>query len=344
MSRTCAITPASLASARVATRSAASLLARLEGRSGSGYVALGHAVPGVFDAHHERLIGVLAAQAAAGIDNAHHHADAQQALSAAQVASRTKDEFLSTLSHELRTPLNAIVGWAHLLQGGKLGPEDTRRAAETIVRNAGLQESMIVELLDMSSLLNGRLRLRTEPLELRRVVEEAVATARGYARAKSIELQLVAGADPVAVMGDASRLQQVVWSLLSNAVKFTPAGGRVRVQVTAAGGKAEMVVSDTGAGMEQAVLSRLFSRFSLADASSTRTARGLGLGLAVTRGIVELHDGQIVAESGGRGLGSTFTVILPLSAQPPAEPLEGGRPSSTAAQPAGEAGATEGAA
>jgi signal transduction histidine kinase len=297
------------------------LLVRLDARSGRGLLVLGHPLPGAFDALHERLVQVLATQLVAALDAAHDRAQARQALADAQGAARTRDEFLATLSHELRTPLNVILSWAHLLQSRQLGPDDTRRAVETIARNASLQEGMIGELLEMSSLLNGRLRLDPAPLDLRRTVEEAVATARAYARAKSVELQLSTPLEAVPVTGDAGRLQQVLWSLLSNAVKFTPAGGRIRVRVAKAAGQAEVTVSDTGAGMDQEVLSRLFGRSSPADASSTRRVRGLGLGLAVARGIVELHDGQISAESAGSGLGSRFTVRLPLSPRPHGETL-----------------------
>ena len=303
------------------------LLARVEGRSGRGLLLAAHPEPAAFDEQHELLVGVLAEQAAAALDNAHHHADAEEALADAQAAGRMKDEFLSTLSHELRTPLNAIMGWAHLLQGRKLGPDDTHRAVETILRNASLQQRMIAELLDMSSLLNGRLRLQADPVDLRRVVDDAEATANGYARAKSVDLQLEAPDEAVVVTGDATRLQQVMWSLLSNAVKFTPPGGHVRVALSRGNGRAEIVVADTGAGMEREFLSRVFSRFARADASSTRPTRGLGLGLAVARGLVELHDGEIAAESPGPGLGSTFTVRLPLSEHPvlaePPRPLAG---------------------
>ncbi len=298
------------------------LLARLDGRSGAGIVCLGRPEVDAFDERHERLLGVLAVQTAAALDNAHQHTDAQAALQSAQAAGRIKDEFLSTLSHELRTPLNAIMGWAHLLQGRKLGPDDTQRAIETIVRNASLQESMIGELLDMSSLLNGRLRLQVEATDLRGVVEDAVATGRAYARTKGIDLQLSSPSAPVDVLADATRLQQVIWSLLSNAVKYTPAGGRVRVQLFADEPDARIVVADTGAGMDPEFLSRLFSRFSRADASSTRPSRGLGLGLSVARGLVELHGGQLAAESPGSGQGSTFTVRIPLlRAEAQATPL-----------------------
>jgi signal transduction histidine kinase len=290
----------------------AAMIARVEGRSGRGILLLAHAEPRAFSDHDERLATLLAVQTAAALDNAHHHAGARSALVAAQEAARVKDEFLSTLSHELRTPINAIVGWAHLLQGRKLGPDDTHRAVETIVRNASLQESMIGELLDMSKLMNGRLQLSSSPVDLQRVVADALGTARDYARAKNVELRLDPASDPVEVRGDAQRLQQVVWSLLSNAVKFTPPGGWVRVGVRAASGAAEVVVSDSGAGMDREFLQRVFERFTRADASSTRPTRGLGLGLSLARGLVELHGGQISADSPGPGLGSTFRVRLPL--------------------------------
>ncbi len=307
------------------------VVVRLEAASGRGVLLIAHPQRAAFDETHERLMGLLGLQAATAIDAAHGSADLQQALQYAQTAGRMKDEFLSTLSHELRTPLNAIVGWAHLLQGSQLGPDDTHRAVATIVRNATLQENMIRELLDMSSLLNGRLRLSARATDLRKAVEEAVGTARTYAEARGLDLRLTVPAGPVPVSGDAARLRQVAWSLLSNAVKFTPAGGAVRVEVRAHGGAAEIIVADTGAGMEREFLARVFSRFSRADASSTRPTRGLGLGLSLARGLVELHGGDLRAESPGLGRGSTFTVRLPLLSPASADPdgSSGGRTDST---------------
>jgi signal transduction histidine kinase len=224
-----------------------------------------------------------------------------------------KDEFLATLSHELRTPLTAIVGWAHLLKGEKLDHAEVATAVETIIRNANAQNQIIDQLLDVSRIVTGKLQLSLQPVEIGSVVTAAIGTVTPAASAKGVLLQLIQDPAGSAVMGNPERLQQVFWNLLSNAVKFTPKNGRVRVSVQSAGSQVEVAVSDTGLGIDAIFLPHVFKRFSQGDSSSTRSARGLGLGLAIARQLVELHGGSIQAESPGAGQGSTFTVKFPRS-------------------------------
>jgi signal transduction histidine kinase/CheY-like chemotaxis protein len=286
-------------------------------RSGTGDLLgglfFGHPSPGVFHARDERLVAGLAAHAAIGVDNAHLYREAQEARTVAEAASRVKDEFLATLSHELRTPLTAIVGWAHLLQGGKLAPDEVRAAIGTILRNAVAQNQIIDELLDVSRIITGKLQLDLQPVEIGSVVKASIGTVTPAANAKSILLQLIEDPAGSWVMGDPERLQQVFWNLLSNAVKFTPKNGRVRVGVQSVGSRVEVAVADTGLGIDAAFLPHVFNRFTQRDSSSTRSVRGLGLGLAIARQLVELHGGSIEAESPGAGHGSTFTLKFPRS-------------------------------
>jgi len=230
----------------------------------------------------------------------------------AERASRMKDEFLATLSHELRTPLNAIVGWSHLLLTGGREAADVNKAAETIERNARMQAQLIEDLLDMSRITSGKLRLQVQRVDLAAVVEAAVETARlaAEARGVGIEASLDRSAPPVA--GDPARLQQVVWNLLSNAAKFTPRGGMVRVGLAAAGeATVEITVKDTGQGIDADFLPHVFERFRQADGSTTRSHGGLGIGLAIVKHLVELHGGTVTAQSEGAGKGATFVVRLP---------------------------------
>jgi signal transduction histidine kinase/ActR/RegA family two-component response regulator len=285
-------------------------------RSGAdllGGLFFGHPDPGVFHAHDERLIAGLAAHAAIAVDNAHLYREAQEARTVAETASRVKDEFLATLSHELRTPLTAIAGWAYLLQRGQLTPEETGSAIDTIIRNAGAQNQIIDQLLDVSRIVTGKLQLDLQPVEIGSVVNAAIGTVTPAANAKGVLLQLIQDPAGTSVMGDPERLQQVLWNLLSNAVKFTPRNGRVRVSVQSIGSRVEVAVADTGLGIDAAFLPHVFNRFSQRDSSSTRSVRGLGLGLAIARQLVELHGGSIQAESAGTGQGSTFTVEFPRS-------------------------------
>ncbi|HEV2913870.1 MAG TPA: ATP-binding protein, partial [Pyrinomonadaceae bacterium] len=232
----------------------------------------------------------------------------------AEAASRAKDEFLGTLSHELRTPLTAILGWARLLSAGQLDEENKQRALETIERNARTQSQLIEDILDVSRVISGKLRLEVRPLDLTAIIEAAVDTALPAANARDIRLQRVLDSGASMVSGDSTRLQQVVWNLLSNAIKFTPRGGRVQVRLERVDSHVEIVVSDTGQGIGPDILPFIFERFRQADSTSTRAHGGLGLGLAIVRHLVELHGGTVEAESAGPGQGSTFTVKLPLIA------------------------------
>jgi signal transduction histidine kinase/ActR/RegA family two-component response regulator len=231
----------------------------------------------------------------------------------AERAMRSRDEFLATVSHELRTPLNAILGWAHLLRSAGLEREAAARAVETIERNARTQAQLIEDLLDVSRIVAGRLQLEMRDVSLTEVIRAATDAVRPAAQAKQVRLEL--DLDPLAdrVRGDAVRLQQVVWNLLANAVKFTPKDGRVAVSLATAGSSACIVVKDTGEGIPTQFLPYVFDRFQQADASYSRRHGGLGLGLAISRHLVEMHGGTILAVSPGLGKGATFTVSLPLA-------------------------------
>lgn len=236
----------------------------------------------------------------------------QAARVEAEAANRVKDEFVAVLSHELRTPLSAILGWARLLSSGNLDEATFARALETIQRNAKLQAQMIDDLLDISRIITGKLQLDTRPITLAPIIEAAIDSVQPAADAKNIEIQMMPTYENELVLGDSDRLQQIVWNLLSNAVKFTPDGGRVRVQVKYEPSHARIIVSDTGKGISAEFSPHVFDRFSQADTGSKRRSRGLGLGLAIVRHLVELHGGTVSVESPGEGQGATFTVRLPL--------------------------------
>jgi PAS domain S-box-containing protein len=237
-------------------------------------------------------------------------------------ANRAKEDFLATLSHELRTPLNAMLGWTRLLRMGKLDEAARARALETIERNAHVQEQLIADILDVSRIVTGRLRLDLRPIELAPVVDAAIETLQPSAAAKGVDLSCTLGRTGK-VLGDPDRLQQVVWNLLSNAIKFTPAGGRVSVTLSRAGAAAVISVTDTGEGIPRSLLPYVFDRFTQGDSSVTRLHGGLGLGLSIVRHIVELHGGHVAARSEGAGKGATFTVTLPLRTLPRIEEPEG---------------------
>jgi signal transduction histidine kinase len=287
-------------------------------RSGDvlGGLFFGHPEPGRFGEREEQVVSGLAAQAAIAVDNARLYENEHAARRDAEAANRTKDEFLATLSHELRTPLNAILGWARMLEAGTMAPEARDKALSVIVRNATVQSQLIEDLLDVSRIVTGKLKLDVRPVMLAPIVEAALDTTRPAAEAKAIRVQT--SIDPAAgpVPGDPERLQQVVWNLLSNAVKFTPRGGRIEVGVRQADGYAEIVVSDTGPGIPAALLPVIFDRFRQADSSSRRAHGGLGIGLALVRHLTELHGGTVEVRSEGDGRGSTFTVRLPLLIRP----------------------------
>ena len=231
-------------------------------------------------------------------------------------ANRAKEDFLATLSHELRTPLNAMLGWTRLLRMGKLDAAARSRALETIERNAHVQEQLIADILDVSRIVTGRLRMDLRPIEIAPVIDAAVETLQPSAAAKGVDLSCVLGRTGK-VLGDPDRLQQVFWNLLSNAIKFTPAGGRVSIALTRAGAAAVISVTDTGDGIPSSLLPYVFDRFTQGDSSVTRMHGGLGLGLSIVRHIVELHGGQVSARSEGPGQGATFSVRLPLRTIPP---------------------------
>jgi PAS domain S-box-containing protein len=241
----------------------------------------------------------------------------------AERANRLKDDFLATLSHELRTPLNAIVGWAQLLRIGNLDPLEARNAVEAIDRNAKAQAEMISDLLDVSRITSGKIRLDVQPVDLSSVVEAALDTVSPAVEAKGIQLTKAIDSEAGSVRGDPVRLQQVIWNLVSNAVKFTPSGGEIHVTLGPSNSHVELAVTDNGQGITPELLPTVFERFRQGDASTTRRQGGLGLGLAISKQIVELHGGTIDAESGGPGQGATFRVRLPQSREkvPARQPL-----------------------
>ena len=234
----------------------------------------------------------------------------------AESANRLKSEFLSTLSHELRTPLTAIIGWTNLLIDGNVEPDQRPKALETIARNARFQTQLIDDLLEVSRIVTGKLRLEFNPCELRPVIEAVVESLRPTAEAKAVRLEVLLEPDVALISGDVDRLRQVIWNLLSNAVKFTPRNGYVRVKLERTESHVVIAVTDSGEGIKPDFLPHVFERFSQGDGSSTRAHGGLGLGLAIVRHLVELHGGEVRAESPGEGLGSTFVVMLPLKDAP----------------------------
>ncbi|MGB7922686.1 MAG: PAS domain S-box protein [Pyrinomonadaceae bacterium] len=298
-------------------------------RSGEVYGGLffGHPDEGIFTERTARIIEGLAAQAAIAMDNARLLEAAKRARDEAetsasekerlyreaQESSRLKDEFLATVSHELRTPLTAILGWAHMLRMGKFNGDAALKAFETIERNARAQSQLIDDLLDVSRIITGKLRIDVRQVDPNSFVEAAVEAVRPAAEAKGVRVQKIMDTGVVSVSGDPVRLQQVVWNLLSNAIKFTARGGKVQVRLERVNSHIEIAVSDTGTGIAPEFLPHVFDRFRQADQRTTRQHGGMGLGLAIVRHLVELHGGTVRAESPGEGQGSTFTVLLPVA-------------------------------
>ncbi|HEY3122211.1 MAG TPA: ATP-binding protein [Vicinamibacteria bacterium] len=260
----------------------------------------------------QTLLQAIADRAAATLENARLYEQVS-------VANHLKDDFLSTLSHELRTPLNAILGWSTLLHGGNLSAEDQTRAIGAILRNTEAQNRLIAEILDMSRMASGKLRIEVESVDLPAVIERAVETVAPAARAKQVRLRTIL--DPAAgpVSGDAQRLQQVVWNVLSNSIKFTPRGGQVEVRLERVDSHVEIAVQDTGIGISADFLPHVFELFRQADSSPSRQHGGLGLGLALAKHLVELHGGTIEASSPGDGGGTLVRVKLPLRVVHPSE-------------------------
>ncbi|MEG5046093.1 PAS domain S-box protein [Microcoleus sp. B4-C1] len=259
------------------------------------------------------LLGSICDQIAIALERANLNDSLQQQAQQLRQANRIKDEFLAVLSHELRSPLNPILGWSKLLQTGKLDAAKTAQALATIERNAKLQTELIEDLLDVSKILQGKLSLNIRPVDLALTVESAIETVNLAAVAKSIDIRTVLDPQIGQILGDSGRLQQIVWNLVSNAVKFTSAGGRVEVNLTRVGNQAQITVADTGIGIAPEFLPYVFDYFRQKDGATTRNFGGLGLGLAIVRHLVELHGGTVGADSQGEGLGATFTVRLPLS-------------------------------
>jgi PAS domain S-box-containing protein len=258
---------------------------------------------------------------AANAEKARLLASEQIARTEAERASRMKDEFLATLSHELRTPLNAVLGWATVLGSKKHLDRELSQGLEAIDRNVRVQAQIIDDLLDMSRIISGKVRLDVQQIDLAAVVLEAVDTMRTSASGKEVRLQTVIDPLNASVSGDPNRLQQVFWNLLSNAIKFTPKGGRVQVLLERVDSHVEVSVVDSGEGISSDFLPYIFDRFQQADASTTRRHGGLGLGLAIVKNLIELHGGNVRAKSGGIGKGATFIVSLPLTVfHPPPDP------------------------
>jgi signal transduction histidine kinase/DNA-binding NarL/FixJ family response regulator len=260
-----------------------------------------------------RLLQLAADRIALAIEQRRLYEVERQARRQAEEANRSKDEFLSVVSHELRTPLNAILGYARLLRRGPQDPQWVERAAEVIERSGMAQLRLIDDLLDTASIISGKLRLETGPVDLASVIEEAVQTLRPAADAKGVSLQAKLSPEVGQITGDPLRLRQVVWNLISNAVKFTPQGGRVGVRLERIDPHICITVSDTGKGIKAEFLPCIFDRFRQADASITRRHGGLGLGLSLVKYLVELHGGTIEAASEGEGRGATFKILVPVS-------------------------------
>jgi signal transduction histidine kinase/ActR/RegA family two-component response regulator len=305
------------------------LAVAVRSRSGEvlGGLFFGHPDPGVFTERAERLVLAVAGQAGVALDNARLYEQAQRAAAErkalldseraaraeAERMSDAKDDFLATLSHELRTPLNAILGWAQVLRMSDRKAGEMLAGLETIERNARVQAQLIDDLLDMSRINSGKLRLDVQSLHPLAFIDAAIETVTPAAIAKGIRVERLL--DPAAgpISGDPGRLQQVVWNLLSNAIKFTPRGGTLDVLLRRAGTHAEIAIADSGIGIQPELMPHLFERFRQGDASTTRKYGGLGLGLSLVKRLVELHGGTVGVESPGEGMGTTVTVHLPLA-------------------------------
>jgi PAS domain S-box-containing protein len=298
-------------------------------RSGEvlGGLFFAHPDVDVFTERDEIVVTGLAAQAAVAMDNARLYETAKRARAEAERAaaekerlyrqaeesSRLKEEFLATISHELRTPLSAILGWARMLRLGQLSDEHAAKALDTIERNARAQAQLVDDLLDVSRIVTGKMRMDVQPADPNMFIDAAVEAVRPAAEAKGVRVQKVIDTAAISIPGDPVRLQQVVWNLLSNAIKFTPRGGRVQIRSERVDSHLEIVVSDTGQGIAPNFLPHVFDRFRQADQKTSRQHGGMGLGLAIVRHLVEMHGGSVRASSEGEEKGATFTVMLPIS-------------------------------
>jgi signal transduction histidine kinase len=303
--------------ALVATVLSAALGAyRISGTDGAGHVHLA-----LFVLHALLLTAVVAELRRARREAESRALEAQAAREQGESANRLKDEFLATISHELRTPLNAVLGWVHLLRTGRLDPATAARGLESVERNIRLQAQLTADLLDVSKALTGKLQVDPRPVPLDRAMQEAVAAARPAAKAKDLRIQVELPDANVIVHGDAGRLRQIAWQLLANAIKFSPRGGVVEIAVDTFGQDARLVVRDRGPGIDPAFLPRVFERFTQADPSPTRTAGGLGVGLALVRELVELQGGEIDARNREDGHGTIFMARFPLRGVERPEPV-----------------------
>jgi signal transduction histidine kinase/CheY-like chemotaxis protein len=309
----------------------------VKGRTGAviGGLFFGHTAPDRFTDLHERLAVGIASWASVALENARMYA-------AARDASRLKDEFLASLSHELRTPLNAILGYARLLRTGMVGPDRHDKAIATIERNATSLTQIVEDVLDISRIVAGKLRLNVQVVDFPAVVRNALDGVMPAADAKNVRIETVLDPQAGPISGDPERLQQVLWNLLSNAVKFTGKGGKVQVRLERVNSHVEVAVSDTGIGITPEFLPHVFERFRQGDASSTRERGGLGLGLSIAKQLTEMHGGTIEATSGGAGQGATFRLRMPLMivhpAQGGAERVHPRSPSPAPHVPVGELG------
>jgi len=261
-----------------------------------------------------QLVSLIAWQVAFAVERTRAEAQARRSEAAAEEASRLKDEFLATLSHELRTPLNAILGWVQMLQTGMVSPERLRHAIDVIGRNTNLQARLIEDILDVSRIISGKLEIEHAPVLIAPLIDTVVSGMMPAAQGKNIELVKTIPADLPVIDGDAKRLHQVLGNVLSNAVKFTPGGGRIDVRCAYQDDAIVIEVQDSGAGIAPEFLPYVFDRFRQADSRAIRRHGGLGLGLAIARHLIEQHDGDIRATSAGPGLGTTVHIRLPVSA------------------------------
>lgn len=309
-----------------------------------GGVFLGHPDADAFSERDAKVVEGIAAQAAIAMDNARLYELSQNAAlenerlyREAKESSHLKEEFLATVSHELRNPLNAILGWSRMLRAGQIPPEGISKALDTIERNARAQTQLIDDLLDVSRIITGKLRMDVRPTDPNMFVEAAIESVQPAAEAKGVRIQKIMDTGGAPVSGDPVRLQQVVWNLLSNAIKFTPRGGRVRVTLERVDSHVEIIVSDSGQGISQDFLPYVFDRFRQADQRSARTHGGMGLGLAIVKHLTELHGGLVEAASPGVGQGATFTVRLPVVPVYHANATIGVHPSARSLLPPAEA-------
>jgi len=301
----------------------------VKGRGGEviGGLFFGHSEVARFAPHHERIVVGIAAWAALALDNA-------QLYESVQVASRLKDEFLASLSHELRTPLNAILGYVRMLQSGMLAPDKRQKAIDTIARNAISLTQIVEDVLDISRIVSGKIRLNVQTVDLPTIVRNAIDGIAPTADARGVRLEVVLDPRAGPIAGDPERLQQVLWNLLSNAVKFTKRDGKVQVRLERVNSHVELTVSDTGIGISSEFLPHVFERFRQAEGGITREHGGLGLGLSISRQLTEMHGGTIEVSSAGLGHGASFCVKLPLlSVQPSHEQGARVHPRSASAAP-----------